>query len=75
MKLDEKHRYRAPKQVRSRQRFEQILQCAEGYIEEGRLESFTLLDLVQDANTTVGSVYHFFPSKEAVLVRADPPRA
>lgn len=68
MKSDQKYQYRTPKQARSRSRFDEILSRAEHYIELGQLEDFALSDLAQDIGIPVGSAYHFFPSKEAVLV-------
>ena len=63
-----KHKYRVPKQQRGRERFEDVLEVAKQYVENGKLETFTLVDILNDVDITVGSLYHFFPSKEALLV-------
>ena len=63
-----KSQYRRPKQKRSRKTFDQLLDGAEAHLASGNVSDFTLNDLADDKGITVGSVYHFFPSKEALLL-------
>lgn len=56
-----------PLQKRSRERWEQILQTARQLIQEGGLQSLTLNAIAARADISVGSVYQYFPSKEAVI--------
>lgn len=56
-----------PQQSRSRKRFEQILQAAAAVFAEVGYEAATTEAIAQRANTSIGSLYRFFPDKSAVL--------
>lgn len=63
-----KSQYRRPKQARSQRTFNQLLDAAEAHLQNGNVNDFALNDLADSNGITVGSVYHFFPSKEALLL-------
>ncbi|PSB44231.1 TetR/AcrR family transcriptional regulator [Cyanosarcina cf. burmensis CCALA 770] len=56
-----------PQQSRSRKRFEQILQAAAAVFAEVGYEAASTEAIAQRANTSIGSLYRFFPDKSAVL--------
>ncbi len=71
MKLvDHKSQYRYPKQERSKIKFNQILDHTESLLNVGKLKSINLNDIAEEMDIAVGSVYHFFPSKDALLLAA-----
>lgn len=58
---------RTPQQTRGRMRVEAVLDaCALLLWEEGPVE-LTMHKLAKRAKTSIGSLYHFFPDKEAVI--------
>lgn len=63
-----KHQYRRPKQDRSKDKFDRVLDYATTQIEAGHLETFTLPEIVDGLGISGGALYYFFPSKEALLV-------
>ena len=58
---------RQPKQARSQERVKQILDVAEQLFLEVGYESTTTRAIAARANVSVGSLYQFFPDKEAIL--------
>ena len=58
---------RQPKQVRSQERVKQILDVAEQLFLEVGYESTTTRAIAARARVSVGSLYQFFPDKEAIL--------
>jgi len=56
-----------PKQKRSRQRVEAILNAASELFAEVGYESATIIEIAARSNTAVGSLYQFFANKEAIL--------
>lgn len=60
-------RWRLPKQARSRQRFEQILDAAAELFAEVGYDAVTADDIAARANTSVGGLYRFFPDKLAIF--------
>ena len=59
---------RAPQQHRGQRRFEQLLDAAEALIIEQGLEALTTNAVAERAESSVGSLYHFFPGgKEAIV--------
>jgi AcrR family transcriptional regulator len=58
---------RLPRQDRGLQRVEQILDAAEALIAELGVESTSTNAIAERAKTSMGSLYHFFPSKEALI--------
>ena len=57
---------RTPKQARGERRIEAILQAAAQLFDELGYEATTTILIAQRAHTAVGSLYDFFPNKEAV---------
>ena len=60
--------YRKPRQQRGLRKFEAILDSANTLIETKGVHNFSLYDIADHASVASGSVYHFFPSIEAVFV-------
>ena len=58
---------RQPKQARSQERVKQILDVAEQLFLEVGYDSTTTRAIAARANVSVGSLYQFFPDKEAIL--------
>ena len=58
---------RQPKQARSQERVKQILDVAEQLFLEMGYESTTTRAIATRAKVSVGSLYQFFPDKEAIL--------
>ncbi|GGY23765.1 TetR/AcrR family transcriptional regulator [Paludibacterium paludis] len=58
---------RAPRQERSRQRVQDILDAAALVIAEVGLEAATLSEVARRANITLASLYRYFPNKAAVV--------
>lgn len=59
---------RPPRQARGQRRVEAILDAAAAMIRESGLEELTVHGLAQRAGTSIGSMYHFFPDLDAVIV-------
>jgi AcrR family transcriptional regulator len=57
----------APRQERSRQRRAAILDAAEGVIEKVGYEAATTEEISRRAGTSIGSLYRYFPNKEALV--------
>ncbi len=58
---------RLPQQTRSRQRVNQILDIAAQLLEEVGYEAVSTELIVKQANISIGSLYRFFPDKEAIV--------
>lgn len=58
---------RLPSQARGQRRFDQILDAAEAVFSEVGFEASTTNDIAKRADTSIGSLYQFFPNKEAIL--------
>ncbi|MEO1352025.1 MAG: TetR/AcrR family transcriptional regulator [Cyanobacteria bacterium J06635_15] len=58
---------RQPQQARSQERVKQILDVAEQLFLETGYDSTTTRAIAARANVSVGSLYQFFPDKEAIL--------
>ena len=58
---------RQPQQARSQERVQQILDVAEQLFVEIGYESATTRAIAAQADVSVGSIYQFFPDKEAIL--------
>ncbi|MBA2618074.1 MAG: TetR/AcrR family transcriptional regulator [Rubrobacter sp.] len=58
---------RAPRQERGRRRVAKILDAAEKVFAEAGYEAATNTEIAERAETSIGSVYQFFPNKEAIL--------
>ena len=57
----------APLQARSRARLGRVLDAAETILERDGAEAFTTTAVARGAGVSVGSVYRFFPDKEAIV--------
>lgn len=60
-------RWRIPKQARSRERFNQILDAAAELFAEFGYEAVTTDEIAARSQTSVGGLYRFFPDKLAVF--------
>lgn len=60
-------RWRLPKQARSRERFDRILDAAAELFAEVGYDAVTADDIAARADTSVGGLYRFFPDKLAVF--------
>lgn len=60
-------RWRLPKQARSRERFDRILDAAAELFAEIGYDSVTADDIAARADTSVGGLYRFFPDKLAIF--------
>jgi hypothetical protein len=58
-----------PKQVRSEQLVEDILQAATQVLAREGARRFTTARVAEAAGVSVGSPYQYFPNKEAILFR------
>ncbi len=58
---------RPPKQQRSRETYERVLEAAHRLLEENGFEGFTVQDVAARANVSVGAIYERFGNKETLL--------
>ena len=58
---------RLPQQARGQRRIEAILDAAEEVLVESGFEGATTNAIAAKADTSIGSIYQFFPNKEAIL--------
>lgn len=58
---------RAPQQPRGQRRIEAILDAAEGLFAEVGYDGATTNAIASRAHTSIGSLYQFFPNKEAIV--------
>lgn len=58
---------RNPKQARSRQRVERLLQVAEGLIARYGNTGFSMRELAIQADMPIASAYQYFPNQDAVI--------
>lgn len=65
--FDRKPRWRLPKQARSRERFDRILDAAAALFAEVGYDNVTTDDIAARADTSVGGLYRFFPDKLAIF--------
>ncbi len=65
--LDDSRPARLPQQDRGLKRVESILDAAEAVIAEVGVEAASTNAIAERAGSSVGSLYHFFPSKEAII--------
>ncbi|WP_218184752.1 TetR/AcrR family transcriptional regulator [Luteibacter sp. UNCMF366Tsu5.1] len=61
---------RSPRQARGQARIDTVLKSAAELIAEQGLAGVTMHSLARRANTSIGSLYHFFPDRESVLEAA-----
>jgi AcrR family transcriptional regulator len=60
---------KAPKQARSTQLVESILQAAIRVLERDGAAAFTTVRVAEKAGVSVGSLYQYFPNKASILLR------
>ncbi len=65
--VDDARPARLPQQDRGLKRVESILDAAEAVIAEVGVEAASTNAIAERAGSSVGSLYHFFPSKEAII--------
>ncbi len=58
---------RIPNQRRSRERVENILNCAVALITESGSDAMRMSELAQSAGVSIGSLYQYFPDKGAII--------
>ncbi len=56
-----------PQQARSRQTWDSILDAAESLLVEEGYDDLTTNQIAEEADVSVGSVYQYFPNKEAIV--------
>lgn len=61
------HWVRPPRQARSRETLDRILDAAEGLVSEKGFEDTTVAEVVRRAESSVGAFYTRFPDKNALL--------
>lgn len=59
--------YRLPKQERSRQRYNQMLNTAARLFAEQGIDQVTTNHIAAEATVSIGSLYQYFPNKEAII--------
>lgn len=64
---DEGVTQRLPRQERGRRRVDEILDAAEALIIEAGPSACSVQELARRAGASVGSMYHFFPTKDAIF--------
>jgi AcrR family transcriptional regulator len=57
----------SPKQERSRRRYDHILQVAAQLFEAQGIEAVSTNHIAAEAGISIGSLYQFFPNKEAII--------
>jgi AcrR family transcriptional regulator len=67
VRRDERHLRKVPTQARSRKRLEAILDAAASLFADQGFDATTMEAIAGDADTSVGSVYQFFPNKLALF--------
>lgn len=58
---------RRPLQARARERVERILAVTSRLLADRELDALSTAEIARRARVPIGSVYHYFPSKEAIL--------
>ncbi|MBL0937374.1 MAG: TetR/AcrR family transcriptional regulator [Gemmatimonadaceae bacterium] len=58
---------RSPRQERGRKRMDEILDAAEQLFMEVGMATSSIQEIAKRAGSSVGSIYHFFPTKDAII--------
>ncbi|HEY9079806.1 TetR/AcrR family transcriptional regulator [Magnetovibrio sp.] len=58
---------RTPNQRRSKERVENMLNCAIALIEENGSDAMRMSDVAKRAGVSIGSLYQYFPDKSAII--------
>jgi len=61
---------RSPKQARSRATWEAIVEAAAQILERRGADGLTTNDVAERAGVSIGTLYQYFPDKQAILVAA-----
>ena len=61
------HVRRRPSQVRSQQRFDQVLEAASALIASRGLEPISMTDIAEEAGMALTALYRYFPNKRAII--------
>ncbi|MEN4198186.1 TetR/AcrR family transcriptional regulator [Serratia marcescens] len=67
MQINENITGREPQQERGRQRVQTILDSAAAIVAQDGLAALSMQRLAKHAKTSIGSMYHFFPDRHAVI--------
>lgn len=59
--------FRPPKQRRSRESYERVLEAGHALLEENGFEGFTVQEVAERSGVSVGAIYERFGNKETVL--------
>lgn len=62
------HGVREPRQERGAERMAQILDAAAQLFAESGIESASMQQIAERAESSIGSLYHFFPNKQALVL-------
>lgn len=68
MPLDNASARKAPRQDRSRRTVDRILDAAARIFDEQGYSGATTNDIADEADVSIGSLYQYFPNKDAILV-------
>ena len=60
-------RQHTPRQLRSQQRREEILQTTAALLDRVGFDDLTTILIARELGISVGSLYHYFPNKQAIL--------
>lgn len=69
VKSEELNPRRRPSQSRSREKTQQILEVTAELLEREGIDNLTTLMIAKELGISVGSLYHYFPNKHAILNR------
>lgn len=58
---------RAPKQERSEATFDVLLEATRRVVAQGGAEALTMTEIARVAGVAIGTLYHYFPTKDALL--------
>ncbi|GJM44630.1 MAG: hypothetical protein DHS20C21_14720 [Gemmatimonadota bacterium] len=61
------HAVRSPTQARARRTRDRLIDATERLLQQRRFEDVSVGDIVSEAGASVGSFYHLFESKEAIV--------
>ena len=61
---------RPPKQRRSRESYERVLEAAHTLLEENGFDGFTIQEVAARSGVSVGAIYERFGNKESLLRRS-----
>lgn len=61
---------RSPKQARSRATWAAIVEAAAQILERGGSDALTTNDVAERAGVSIGTLYQYFPDKQAILIAA-----